>query len=154
MSGLDLIQGGARAFQRVRRRQEGRAQRGDLDRGQVPGDAPLLWQIGGALRPPARRQARDRVPAKPGLAAGQRQKPGQHPDHTRLARTIRPHHGDQLAGGHRQIDHVQHRPPAQDGRRADQRQGAHSRHARAARQAIIANRGAPTRAVNTPSFSS
>src|SRR5690606_5941948 len=155
MTDLDLIERAAGGGQGLGPRQERRAEGGDLGGGQVPGDAALLRKIGGALGAGASRQARDVVARQAGRPARQRQQAREGAYQAGLAGPVGTDQGQQLARLHPQVGAVQHGAAAQSrrgGRHAEP--GRHSRHSRAARQAIRANSGAPTRAVNTPSLRS
>lgn len=151
---MDLIQRRPRPRQTFRSSQERSTQGGDLDRGHVPGDMPLLRQIGRALGTGLRTQLCHEVPSQPRLARHRRDQAQSRTQYAGLACPIGAAQGYQLAGPDGQIDIGQHGPRSQPGGDAVQRQQTHDRHSRAARQAIAPNRGAPTKAVNTPSLSS
>jgi len=134
--------------------EEGHAQRRHLDSRQIPGDPAFLRQIGDPLGALAMRQSTQIITVQPHRAARQRRQPDRRADGAALARAIGSAQGHHLARPDRQVDAAQHRLFAQTRAHLLQRQQAHSRHSRAARQAINANRGAPIRAVKTPSLSS
>jgi hypothetical protein len=156
MADAHLVQRGASPVQGGGARQERRAQRRQLDRRKIPGDGTVLRQIGRTLAPLTLGQPSRLVAAQTRGALRQSDQPQCGAHRRRLARTVRPAQGHNLARPHGQGSALQHFRAADTGVRVRklQQRRRHSRHSRAARQAIRANRGAPTRAVKTPSFNS
>src|SRR6185437_1559986 len=131
------------------------AQRGNVERRHVPGDASLLRQIAGDGGPLALAQRFQRPPGEPNRACGARLQAERGAQQSRLAGAVRADQAQHLAGSDVERDVRQHVTPAAAHRQPLQFE--HRRHARqllAARQAISANSGAPKRAVTTPSRSS
>ncbi len=155
MADADLVQRGAGALQRRSPGEERRAQRRHFDGRQVPGDGTVLRQIGRALAPLAFRQTPGLVAAQTSGPLGQRGQAKGGANRRRLARPVRSAQGDDFAWPDEEGRAFQNLDPAEARVGVLKlQQPAHSRHSRAARHAIRANSGAPTRAVNTPSFSS
>ena len=106
-------------------------------------------------RPIAFAQTVQSQPAEPDLARRPRLQTERRAQQGGLARAIGAHEADDLAGAETQADALDNRAAsAEDGQVGHLQQGGHARQLRAARQATSANRGAPKRAVTTPSRSS
>lgn len=141
------------------RRLGDRAQRRHRQGVYAPGHAPLLRQVAGQPRPRLRPHPARVLPEQPRLAL-HRQEAQHGLQQRRLARPVRPADGDEPSRLQGRGDALQHLAPAEARAHVLQLDGGpgdlcgHARQLRAARQATRANRGAPTSAVNTPSFSS
>src|SRR5690606_35147109 len=137
------------------RRTVGGAPAGDPPGRQVPAPPPLLRQIAGQRRALQVREPGDVPPAEPGGARLQSYEAQGGAQQRRLACPVGADEADHPARPHAErgagqgLDPAEARPGAGDLQRR-----RHPRQLRAARQAIMANSGAPNSAVTTPSFSS